>query len=63
MRRGCDSEQEHEYWDRWLDEAKVRLPGKLYDRILSGGWGYLRKNNGELFRSQKLHPLNMDNEE
>jgi hypothetical protein len=63
LRRGCDEQQERNFWDDWLDHAKGNLNSKLYDRILHEGLLYLKKDSRELFKKEELHPLITTEEE
>lgn len=64
LRRGCDEQQEKEYWDRWLDEGQGNLPAKLFERIKSEGLLYLKKDNRLLCGQEKeLHQLVFDDAE
>lgn len=60
MRRGCDEQQEHAFWDEWLEGAEEKLPKKLFDKIIEEGLMFLRKDNKRIFQNKQLHIRNAD---
>lgn len=58
MRRGCDDQQQSQYWDNWLVNAEKNLPKVIYNKIIDEGLGFLKMDNKALYKPKGKEGLN-----